>query len=86
MNKQAIADRKAELQQQLVSKQVVLTNCQNAIQQAQTQAQQVNADVNAINGALQDCDFWLNKLADEASENVTQIKPGKHERLLPKQN
>lgn len=69
MNKQAIEDRKAELQKQLGDRQAVFANCQNAIQQAQTQAQQVNADINAIRGGIEDCDFWLTKFPVEG-DNV----------------
>lgn len=60
MNKKSIEQRLAEL---VAMEQQVTQNIQKA-----------QADLSAINGAKQDCQFWLAKLSAELSATVEPVK------------
>ena len=60
MNREMIAQRRDELKAALATQQAILNQAQ--------------ANVNANQGALQDCDYWEAKIAEEEKEQARQAE------------
>ena len=65
MTIELLEKRKQEL---LVTQQQLLSQYQQLV----TQSQQAQASANAVNGAIQDCEYWLGVLRAPAVETAQQ--------------
>jgi septal ring factor EnvC (AmiA/AmiB activator) len=66
MTLEAVKKRKEELEANINAAQTQRAELQRALAQNA-------ADIQAINGALQDCEYWLTELTKEAMETVKEL-------------